>query len=70
MKARIVYTVIREEEDATSAQDALVRASGVFDEAGEYLYGGGGISDERIGVAVQVSEDGQTWTTVSEQAPR
>lgn len=69
MKTRIVYTVIREDNDASSVEEAKVGASAVFDEPVEYLYGGRG-GDEQVGVELQVSEYGLTWETVAVKAPQ
>jgi len=69
MKSRIVYTVIREDEDVATAAEAIENAGGIIDEVGEYLYGGSG-AEEKIGVEIQVSTDGVAWQTVQSSSPR
>lgn len=60
MKARIIYTVIREfsERDAKAARESFAAH---HDEAGEYLYGGGGKETLQAELQVKV---GARWSTI------
>lgn len=63
MKARVVYTVVRDYGTVKSLAEAKGEADMLHDECGEFLYGGSG-QEEKIGFELQVSKDGKTWETV------